>query len=281
MTPDELRARLIDAGLVRHADGLMGLARTSIRLRSSPLGAGSPAVGATRLGGTPDLPEETTWPGFRARPLSFLAQINLVHTGSLDHDGMLPDSGLLSFFYDAQQTPWGFDPADSGAWAVLFTPRGERLVHRPTPEGLSGQGTFKPCALRGEVQVSYAPWESAEVETLGLSRDELFAYGEVIGGDDGTIHRLLGHPDPVQGDMQLECQLVTNGLYCGDDTGYEDPRAAALAPGAVEWRLLLQIDSDDQAGMMWGDLGRLYYWIRKEDLAAQAWDATWLILQCT
>jgi uncharacterized protein YwqG len=80
--------------------------------------------------------------------------------------------------------------------------------------------------------------------------------------------------------MQLECQLVTHGLYCGDATGYRDPRAETLRPGAADWRLLLQIDSDEHAGMMWGDVGRIYYWMREEDLAAAAWDTAWLILQC-
>jgi uncharacterized protein YwqG len=288
MTSDELRARLIDAGLVRYADGLMGLARTSIRLHASPSAADALQMGATRLGGEPDLPEPMAWPSFHERPLSFIAQINLADTAPLDGDRILPDTGLLSFFYDAERSPWGFDPAHSGGWAVLFTPPGDRLVRRRNPESPSGQGIFMPCALRGEVEVTYAPWESAEVEGLGLTFEERLAYGEamdkqdgdVMSGEGGTIHRLLGHPDPIQGDMQIECQLVTNGLNCGGAMG-DDPRAAALAPGAVDWRLLLQVDSDDQAGVMWGDVGRLYYWIRKEDLAARAWDATWLILQCS
>lgn len=86
--------------------------------------------------------------------------------------------------------------------------------------------------------------------------------------EDLTIHRLLGHPDPIQGDMQLECQLVTNGLYCGDAAGYADPRRTALAQGAHDWRLLLQVDTDETLGSEWGDTGRVYFWLREQDLAA-------------
>ena len=39
----------------------------------------------------------------------------------------------------------------------------------------------------------------------------------------------------VQGDMQLEAQLVMNGLYCGDPSGYHDPRAAKLEKTCEEW----------------------------------------------
>jgi hypothetical protein len=35
-----------------------------------------------------------------------------------------------------------------------------------------------------------------------------------------NAHRILGHSTNIQGDMQLEAQLVTNGLYCGDPSGY-------------------------------------------------------------
>jgi len=28
----------------------------------------------------------------------------------------------------------------------------------------------------------------------------------------------------------------------------------------------LQIDSEDDAGMMWGDVGRLYWWMKKDEL---------------
>ena len=80
--------------------------------------------------------------------------------------------------------------------------------------------------------------------------------------------------------MELECELVTHGLYCGDATGYEDPRAKELEISSRQWRLLLQIDSDDSAEMMWGDVGRVYFWIREEDLRQARFDRTWTILQC-
>jgi hypothetical protein len=36
-------------------------------------------------------------------------------------------------------------------------------------------------------------------------------------------HHLGGYPDPIQGeDMELDCQLASNGLYCGDESGYND-----------------------------------------------------------
>lgn len=94
-------------------------------------------------------------------------------------------------------------------------------------------------------------------------------------------HQLGGFPNPQQRpEMYNECQLVSNGIYCGDPSGYKDPRAPDLLKTADDWILLLQIDSDDDTGMMWGDGGMLYFWIKKEDLKNRAFDKTWMILQC-
>ena len=57
-------------------------------------------------------------------------------------------------------------------------------------------------------------------------------------------------------------------------------RAKELRNGAADWRLLLQIDTDDDLGVMWGDGGILYAWIREEDARAGRFDRTWVVLQC-
>ena len=67
----------------------------------------------------------------------------------------------------------------------------------------------------------------------------------------------MGHPKVIQNEMQLECQLVSNGLYCGDASGYDHPTRKILETGAMDWRLLFQLDTDDdfqsgKPGMMWG-----------------------------
>ena len=280
--------RLEAAGLGARAEALTGLVRPSIRLRPSPPDeqAGQRA-GATRLGGVPDLPPSTAWPAHRDVPQSFVAQIDLAEAHPFDRDALLPDRGLLSFFYDSEQRVWGFDPAERGAWAVVHTPEDVEIAPRDFPTDLPEGSRFSPVPLRPEPETTYPPLESSELEALGLSAKEREAYAEVwlalqelAEGEGATVHRLLGHPDPIQGDMQLECQLVTHGLYCGDPSGYRDPRAEELRPGAVDWRLLLQIDSEEDAGTMWGDAGCIYFWLHREALAARSWDETWFVLQC-
>ena len=58
------------------------------------------------------------------------------------------------------------------------------------------------------------------------------------------------------------------------------PKSQGLDKNAARWNLLLQVDSNEDIGMMWGDMGRLYLWITEEDLKACRFDRSWLILQC-
>ena len=59
---------------------------------------------------------------------------------------------------------------------------------------------------------------------------------------------------------------------------------AKRAKSAGHWRLLFQsasISRDKmQPEMMWGDLGHLYFCIKKDDLAAKNFSNVWLEQQC-
>ena len=49
-----------------------------------------------------------------------------------------------------------------------------------------------------------------------------------------------------------------------------------------DWLLLFQLDTvtKDDFELMFGDCGRIYYYIRKEDLEARNFYNVWLIMQC-
>jgi uncharacterized protein YwqG len=282
VNPETFRESLTAAGLGDYVGALQALIRPSIRLTSEVVEDADTGSGQTKLGGRPDLPTDFKWPQYSGAPQSFIAQVNLAETHACDVDGVLPATGLLSFFYDSSQNVWGYDPEEDGAWAVHYTPDSDALIRHTPPTDLPAEASFGAVRLDPSPELTYAPWEFSEIAALNLTRDQKFAYADALGDDeDMTIHRLLGHPDPIQGDMQLECQLVAHGLYCGDASAYRDPRAGELARGASDWRLLLQIDSDDDAGMMWGDAGRIYFWMHKDDLAARNWEQSRLVLQCS
>ena len=76
--------------------------------------------------------------------------------------------------------------------------------------------------------------------------------------------------------MQGECQFAANGVSTGGEIDVSDARRTTLEKGITDWQLLLQIDSDDSMETMWGDAGRVYFWIREQDLKNQDFGKVWL-----
>ncbi|MFN2512999.1 MAG: DUF1963 domain-containing protein, partial [Pyrinomonadaceae bacterium] len=222
-----------------------------------------------------------------ARPLDFLLQIDCAEVAATDGYRMLPTSGLLTFFYDLENQPWGYDPQQLDGYHVVLIDDND-LVSTPPP---SSEYQLPELTMRsgpGQTLPHFGSRDYDRFEAEARLRDEerdryfdfLTAYELQFYPPESGRHRLLGHSANVQGDMQLEAQLVTNGLYCGDETGYKDPRAKLLESGADDWLLLLQLDSDERCDLMWGDMGMLYFWIRQNDLKAHRFDRVWMTLQC-
>jgi uncharacterized protein YwqG len=251
------------------------LARPAIRLVKSD------TVGNSRLGGLPDLPADLEWPEWQGQALAFLGQIDLADLPPACRGLGLPASGLLFFFYDAGQGAWGFDPADRGAFRVLYAlaPGPERAP----PPTLAEDAVYPVMPVAFMRVTTYPEPDDPALKQVPLTSLEWDRYCDLrtAAASGYAGHRLLGYPDPVQnGDMERECALVTGGLYCGNTEGYNDPRAAELSRHRDDWVLLLQLDSDDDAAMMWGDVGTLYFWVRKQDLAANNFADCWMISQC-
>lgn len=287
MTHEDAVRAIRESSLADMADKLEEFLLPSIRLPTRRVDLRELPVGASRMGGVPDWPAATAWPHVNGTPLAFIAQIRVADLRHLAETAELPLRGWLYFFYEVGQQVWGFDPKDRGHWRVLNLDCPLDDLDRIEPRPLPDDQQFQVCALSFELEYNLP---SAEIicGTLEMefTEEQDRAYDELLeqlNGDtaEGRRHRMFGFPDAIQGDMRLDCQLVSNGLYCGNETGYNDPRAAELEDGQYDWLLLLQVDTDEEGpGWMWGDCGRLYFWIREQDLDAGAFDQTWMVLQC-
>lgn len=266
------------SGIARDLDSLM---QDSIRIAARPADEASLSIGASKLGGEPDVPAGAAWPTGKGSPLSFIAQIRLADVLTFDTQHALPPTGLLSFFYDATQQTYGADPADRGGWSVLYK-MGDRaaLQRLPAPVTLPAAARFKPCAVTFSGEVTLPQQPELDMPNLAWTADQKQAYENALATFPSQAdralphHRLLGNPDTIQDDMRLECQLAANGV-----SDASAPAAAPLEAGANNWCLLLQVDSDDTVGMRWADAGMLYFWIERDALAARRFDNVWVVLQ--
>ena len=228
------------------------------------------------LGGDPYLPPGVTWPSRDGKALTFLASLDLEEIWATGVIPWLPRQGKLLFFYDVENQPWGFDPKDRGGWSVIHVDRIGTDVAAEIP-------TLPQVFVDLEKFESLPDWQRFDSLGIALEDGDVDAYvdGYLEWLGESAIHQAGGYPRPVQGDdMELEAQLASNGVYCGDESGYQSEEGERLAPGAKDWRLLLQFSSDDDLDVMWGDVGDLYFWVKEQDARRGNFSDVWLVLQC-
>lgn len=277
---------------------LESMAKNSIALKIQENGGYE--LGATRFGGQPDVPDGFLWPVYKGesydhvvkeRPLSFLAQFNCADLVKYDTEHLLPDHGLLSFFYELDTMCWGFDPKDKGCARVYWFEDISALSAAEFPADMEEDFIMPMVKIALSQKPSYPSWQDFTEAFPDDDDDEAFntAWEELTGEDEEDLpdrSQLLGWADVIQNSMFEECDIATKGYYLGNPEGWreipKDIRQEAEQTAKDRWMLLLQLDTVecDDFELMFGDCGHIYFYITKEDLKARRFDNIWLILQC-
>ncbi len=289
-TLEELQVLFEEARLSHYFSSMKPFVRNAIHMDLTPVEEATLPLGRSKIGGHPDLPKAMPWPhrecGSERIPLSFLCQINFAEVKPYDQGNELPEDGILYLFYDCDEEdgmPWGFDPQDGeGKEVIYYTGSLGSLERKTAPEDLDYYGRlFDACSLEFSARMELPNLFSIYGEMNPLAEEDEEAYFSLMDELEGQSQvKLLGHSDNMQGSMENECEYIAHGFSTCTSDEYETARAMGLDEGCLRWKLLLQLDSNEDARMMWGDCGLLYLWITEEDLKNQNFDHTWLILQC-
>ena len=284
MDTSNIVQKLQDTDLAPYAEALAAIAQPAIGITIEDTSDALP-TGTSKFGGLPDLPTNTAWPKKEGKALNFLAQIRLADVKAQDEEHLLPTSGLLSFFYDADEQPYGAKE-QFGGWRVLYFAEGTPLAVAAAPDNLISDGdggVTEQHAIGFTPKATWPVWDDPAYKTLNLTEEarETFhtekvqeVFYDINSLLEQTDSHLLGLAASVQGDVRAECQEWANGLT------YEEAKAQGLLDRRDDWQLLLQLDSDESMNWMWGDVGSIYFMIRREDLQARRFENAWLIMQC-
>lgn len=285
-----LREQIRLLRLSNHEARILSHARPAIQIQPRRIEPGeSLAPNASRFSGRPHLPAGQNWPMSGRWPMYQLAQLRLSDIAPFDTAGRLPKQGLLSFWCEMNETPWGYQQSHRHGFRVTYTKdeAAELVAADESTEysenQLEGRHILPECELefKSTLTLPYSQWDGVyDDDRDGLM--DLPNYKELLaamGQLEQPVSRLLGHPNLAQDAEESNCQFVSNNVNC-DGGRYDEQLADKLRPGIADWILLLQLDTDeDGPGWMWGDLGSLYFYVRKQDLAAAYFDRCWMILE--
>jgi uncharacterized protein YwqG len=263
--------RLIDGhGLTNQAKVIRKLARPAVLLRTKEPPEMKTALGASKIGGKPDLPSATPWPVYSdGKPLAFLAQLNLAEIAKVGSPIKgLPSDGLLSLFsawgwvedgdMDPEVPETGWDE-QTGWTVVLHTPSGESLERRKAPRGVN---SFK-AAILDLIPILSLPNHAIEpsVSELDWTEDQFDAF------------------DMMQ--MSFRCVQMKHWQGYGSESHHQLGGYAKFQQQYPEELLdtgramLLQIGTDHHPEMCWGDGGELTFYADAKAMAKGRFERLW------
>lgn len=256
--------------------------------------------GTSKIGGKPDLPKDFQWFYYKGedykkivenRPLSFLMQINCEEVHKYDKESLLPEKGMLYFFYELFTMTWGFSPQDRGSAKVFYYDGEiEDLVPTDFPKDMEKDCIIPESKIDFESMNDY-PIDFLDYYDVDDSDEEMERKEKEFEKDleelgyKADTTKLLGHPELIQGEYWEECEGVArkNIYYGSAPIKYgSDEVKKSIKENAKDWILLMQMSELEigDYGLYFGDSGKIYFNIRKEDLKNKNFDDVWLILQC-
>lgn len=215
-------------------------------------------VGCTKIGGLPDLPEDTEWPSGidydspnpdQLESLRFMVQIRLADFENTMIRGEFPADGLLSLFSVEYPRP-GFPSR------MIYTPPGVPLVRRTPPEEPELRAINPACKVTAREWMCLYGYHHVDEEPALADFFAKFANME-------PWERPLNNvPTQLNPDWQVDMQVL--GPMPGTSAA-DDP-----APGP-DWRILLfTYEGNPDLGWEWGSA--TYWFIRKSDLQSGRFD---------
>ena len=205
-----------------------------------------------------------------------MAQLNLSKVPKLGRL-RLPQEGILYFFYELSEQPCGYDPIHKGGFKVLYSDQASALHPAAKPADLHDDYVLASREVGFQEILTIPDWPAFDSQE---EEDAFWKLDDSLPADDDG-HQIGGHPEQIQGDMPEACSIVTKGVYLGEPPNLSEGERNRLLADSQEWRLLLQLASDDDLRWMWGDGGNLYWWIKEGDLRSLNFEDAWFQFQCS
>lgn len=199
----------------------------------------------SKFGGVPYFPKGMDYPRTsKGDYLNLLAQINFAEVPALEG---FPQQGILQFYIaDDESLGLDFDnPKKQDRFRIIYFPNphsneNNLVTNFDFLPDIDYSPIFKPCGLTFEMQVAPITCEDHHFEKIlgqefqNLPQEKQWNLIDTYCEDMSVAgSKLGGYPNFIQ----------------------NDPRPYLKSEGEEEYILLLQIDSDNEGNILWGDVG--------------------------
>lgn len=191
----------------------------------------------SKFGGHPYAQANDSWPQCPSctNELTFVAQLKDEKSGN-----------LFVFYYCFECFPWGLDDEEKGQWVVRRYQKPSMEQYREISAAKENEATVVPCTVSTKIVKVLPDWQELNAYSkkandlcCEVDNDEPWEVYDAVLLQHGCINDYAilfgGYPRWVQSEATKECP------ECGEKLAF-----------------LAQIDSEDAADLMWGDVGLVY-----------------------
>jgi len=229
----------------------------------------------SKIGGVPEFVD--SWPEGPSGPLPFICQLDLGELAAQAGRAWpteLPGRGIASLFFD-ESAPFSNDASDRKHFALVLD-----LGTRRRPTGSAHVAhSYSPVML----EIAAAPPSSGPMHQVGGAPKWIqapwAAPGHYLSGAYLRYPGVVAALEKVGVAEDVFLQGRDNIVAAGRRLDAAGIQPGHLAEGLRDWRLLFQIDADETAGMLLGDMGRIHLFADPQTLQPGSAPLAWAELQ--
>jgi len=254
---------------------LIKMIRPTVGIRTKSSGDKNLKVGASKIGGKPDLPKNFEWPKEDGKPMLFCAQYNLAELTKFDKENKLPKKGFFYVFLSLDQDWKEFNGVNQ-PYKFIFSET-ENIIRSEFPNDFEENQTFKTALI--EYFEFYTLPDDENYKLFELEKkynnDLYFLFyqpteeyiAEELYQDSDNLHQILGYDRSIQSSVVYEFASKELGLYLAESSEHKK-RWNGILELSKTFELLLQLDCDDSNTDLskYGGSGTYYFGLSRTDL---------------
>lgn len=240
----------------------------------------------SKLGGIPYMPKNFPYPTADGKPLKLLAQLNLDELMSIRD---FPKGGMLQFFIVCDSDSYGADKSDPNnrdGFKVIYHKEiikdiSQLMSEKDMPSFSTDPDTF-PFSGEYLLKLQKSGMSRITADDYRFEAEFIKLYNSITGENVSHIYEMNESIFGTEHTLEDMYDILVNQTTCMGGYPYftqNDPRTLHKDQ-QNKTVMLLQIDSEEDKGIRWGDCGVANFFISPEDLASENFDNVFYTWDC-
>lgn len=248
--------------LIKPAIGLL-----TIKIESDNL-----KIGASKIGGKPDLPKDVSWPRLNDSDLVFCAQYNISELKKCDVENLLPEKGMFYIFIGISGE-WNEFSIEQKDCKIFFIENLEDLERKEYPTTLNVEGKVEPAEIQFFESLTIPDDENYKLIDFDEKYEDFYFHfyqdteeyiAEELNDLADNMHQILGEDKSVQSSVVYE--FSRNELNISDEEYLE--KWTEILENSKTFSNLIQLDCFDSNTNLskFGGSGVFYIGLKTKEL---------------